>query len=459
MKHIIALRISCILTVTICTAGFAQNAYFGYIEEPTNPRSVALGGSGTAGTDGSFSFYNPATAASIERSFVAFEYGQQWSDLTRGLVETAWRFPRWFIGLSFQTQDNTFQLSDATGVLPGTGAENASMASLLFGWYKERYAIGAAINGFQHHLFDKNSLALSFSGGITVSVLPDHLTLGVSVLHAGGYYKGFYDSTFSFERDSLAMSVRGGAGWNDTIAGNLPLHVNLDVAYSSNYQRILVPVGIELVPLPPLSFRIGKRFKHPTDLFSIGIGISWKNLGFNATLTPTTTDRDIETKWVMGLRYALPSSLKVTGKISVDTTVIVPSEKGTGSSRSDTTATNDTAASVDTTVTADTTASYDTITTADTTVTADTAEAIPSTVDNDSLASSVDTVESGVPENPAADSIAAPESIPPVNSDTVRTSVPPSVLPMENQPSTAEEAPSDSTRRQPSTEPATGSTE
>ena len=299
--------IGTLLIGVLLTGAAAQNAYFGYVEEPVQPRSAAMGGVGTARSSGGFSFYNPSGPASFGNSFVSFEYGQQWSDLTRGMVEFSWLLPRWFFGTSFQTQGVSFSITDEFGseILPGEGMEQASQLSLCAGWRNKRFAFAVAANGLQHHLYDVDAFALSASGGISVAVVPEKLTAGAAILHAGRLHRGFYENRFTAHRDSMPTTARIGACWDDTLFRKVPVTLQVDAVYSSNYSRVMVPVGIEIRPIAPIAVRIGKRFNHLTDLFSCGIGVSWANMSYDLALIPTNIESDMGLKWSLGLTYAL----------------------------------------------------------------------------------------------------------------------------------------------------------
>ena len=298
----------CLTVLMASSVVFSQSAYYGYAEEPVNPAATGMGGAGTAGCSGGFSFYNPACIAGIDPS-VAFEYGQQWNDISRGRVETAWSFPKYFLGASVQTQSNTFSITDETGsgILSDDGSEQASIISLLFGYHADRYAVGAGVNTFTHRIHDEKSFALSACGGITASILPGRLSAGMSIINAGRFHRGFDDSGFEFHDDSMPTIGRAGVSWNDTIIGKMPITILVDAVYSMNYGTMSVPVGFELKPLPPLAVRMGKRFNHPTDVFSFGLGIVWENIAFDAALTPSNVQGDMLLKWIMGLRYSLPA--------------------------------------------------------------------------------------------------------------------------------------------------------
>jgi len=305
LKSIIS---SCLTVIMATSAVFSQSAYYGYVEEPVNPAATGMGGAGTAACSGGFSFYNPACIAGIN-PLVAFEYGQQWKDISRGGVETAWSFPKYFIGASVQTQSNTFSLTDETGsgILSDDGSEQASIISLLFGYHTDRYAVGIGVNSFAHRIYDEKSFAFSACGGITASILPGRLSAGMSIINAGRLHRGFDDSEFEFHGDSMPTTGRAGVAWNDTIVGKMPVTILVDAVYGMNYGTMSVPVGFELKPLPPLAVRMGKRFNHPTDIFSFGLGIVWENIAFDAALTPSNVQGDMLLKWIMGLRYSLPT--------------------------------------------------------------------------------------------------------------------------------------------------------
>lgn len=316
----------CAILIAILAGGAtAQSAFFSYVEEPVHPRSTAMGGSGTAGGSGGFSYYNPAGPATLDRPFVAFEYGRQWSDMTRGYIETAVLFPEWFIGGSFMTQGVSFTPVDEFGSpLPGEGTQQESQLTLLTGWKNERFAVGVAINGLQHHIYDADAYALSASGGITATLLPGKLGIGAALMQAGRLHRGFNDNKFTVHKDSMPTSGRFGATLNDTLFSKLPITLQVDAVYSLNHSRVMVPVGIELRPIAPLAIRLGKRFNHPTDLFTCGIGLSWENLSYDVALIPTGLEGDAGLKWRMGLTYSL--ARKKQPAPNADAKAVLPSQ-------------------------------------------------------------------------------------------------------------------------------------
>jgi hypothetical protein len=86
------------------------------------------------------------------------------------------------------------------------------------------------------------------------------------------------------------------------------------MVYSKNYQKLMVPVGVEFWLLPALALRVGKRFNFDSDLFSLGIGLRLENIGFDAAFTPTRVVSDVGVKGSMGLIYYLASPKKKAQK-------------------------------------------------------------------------------------------------------------------------------------------------
>lgn len=318
--------VTIVMVMVLLQSIHAEFAYFDYVQEPTNPRLVALGSAGTALASGGFAYYNPAGAAFADRSFIALDFGRQWGDLSRGSVESAWIFEKWFIGGTFLGRTIDYPLADETGMLPGPGSEQASMFSLFTGIKKSRYAIGIAGNALPHFIGGENAFAMSASAGVSGVIIPDRLTVGAAVLQAGRLHRGFYSSSFSAHRDSMATTVRAGAALCDTIMETLPVLLTVDGVYEKGENRVLIPVGIEFRPVPPIALRVGKRFNHLTDKVSFGIGLSWDNVAFDAAFVSTDFEGTSEMKWLMGIKYALPGTLRSPKKniITADTALITP---------------------------------------------------------------------------------------------------------------------------------------
>lgn len=301
------------LALIFITVGnlLAGEAYYGFIEEPTHARAVAMGSSGTSALGmGGFAFYNPALPA-VNKSSVFLEFGKLYEDLNRGFLEFEYNFSKWFIGVSFQSQSITFQYSDERGVKPGSeGSEQGIMASVAAGVKKERLSMGFAINGIHHRIADDYSNGFTFSVGALYQIIPGKFNSGAAILNFFGRNTRLIDPTSNLHSDKLPLTARAGASWIDTIAGQVPFMVSADIVYSDNYEKLMVPVGVEAWVLPLLAVRLGYRINHPTDLVTMGLGLKLVNLKYDVAFTPVRLVSDIEMKWSMGLTYELPSQKK-----------------------------------------------------------------------------------------------------------------------------------------------------
>jgi len=326
-----------VVLVLVMVMGLLQTAraeftYFDYVNEPLNPRLTALGGAGTALSSGGFAYYNPAGAAFADESFIALDFGRQWGDLSRGSVESAWIFEKWFIGGTFLGRTLDYPLADETGMLPGSGSSQESMFSLFTGIKKSRYALGIAGNALPHFIAGENAFAMSASAGFSGVIIPEKLTVGAAVLHAGRLHRGFYSSSFSAHSDSMSTTVRAGVALRDTVMETLPVVFTVDGVFEKGENRVLVPVGIEFRPVAPIALRVGKRFNHLTDQVSFGIGLSWENIAFDAAFVSTDFNNTTEMKWLMGMRYSLPGTRRtakpkiITGDTARVTPAADPSE-------------------------------------------------------------------------------------------------------------------------------------
>lgn len=312
LQKVIKAAIPAIMISTSAIADMTNNVAisdFSYIEEPTTPRNQAMGAAGTAMGGGGFSFYNPALISLLKIPYVSYEYGRNAGDFGRGMPEFAINFPSWFTGFSFQTQSTDFQRTDETGILTGaTGSEQASMISLAGGFTKDNFSMGISVNGFQDRIAEYTSYGVSGSAGMIYNIIEGKLDAGISLIHGAGRSTGFLDTTTIWHKD-FPLTGRAGVCWNDTIY-KMAYTATMDVVYNRNFDIITVPVGAEIWILPALAIRVGKRFNHPTDVFSAGIGLAWDNLAFDVAFTPCKFVRDNDLKWSMGIRYSLKNLKK-----------------------------------------------------------------------------------------------------------------------------------------------------
>jgi|GEM_PF-1067349 len=310
--------LSCLSIVTFCTlthAGREGWAYYEFLEDPVNSRSVAMGTAGTALPENrGISFYNPALPSLASRSYLSFDYGRQYDDLGRAQLEFALVAQSWFFNIGFQSQSTgEFQVTDETGIIDGaTQTEQSTIGVLGGGFKKSNYAAGISLSAIQSKIADSTSYGLLGSAGITVNLLEDKLYAGAAVFNVGR--NSSYLDYDDISNDNLPLTVRGGVSWNDTLKVKYPYTVALDVVYSKNYQTVMVPVGVEFWLFPALAIRAGKRINFESDLFSLGVGLRLENLTFDAAFTPVKVVSDVGMKWSTGLTYRLASPKKKAAK-------------------------------------------------------------------------------------------------------------------------------------------------
>ncbi|MDO5575901.1 MAG: hypothetical protein Q4F84_02375 [Fibrobacter sp.] len=295
-----------LICFTLMSVVYGQSAYYGFAEEPLDPRTIAMGSAGTALGSGGFTFYNPASISLCSEPYVTADFGKLADDLKRGFIETGWIFPKWFFGLSFQSQSIEFQYASEKGITEGAfGSEQATLGSFTIGLKRDRFAIAIAANGIQHRIAEKTSYGITASGGVTFEVIPGNLNAGAALTHIAGRNTRYLEEDNSLFSDDLPQGIRGGLAWHDTLK-SIPYTGAIDISYSKNYERVMVPVGLEAWVLPMISLRLGKRFNHPTEILNAGIGFKWENLNFDAAFVPCSMEGDNGIKWTMGFSYRLP---------------------------------------------------------------------------------------------------------------------------------------------------------
>lgn len=319
-----------VVVFLFCTGAFGADAYYYYLEEPTSTRSLAMGtaGSSVSGSGG-FAFHNPALP-SLNRPYVSLEFGRLYEDLNRGFLEFCYKFPQWFFGVSLQSQSIDFTYADERGVMTGSeGSEQGLTGSVAAGIIKQQLSAGVSVNWMHHRISDDYSNGISFSAGAIYQIIPDKLNAGASILHFYGRNTGLLDSTKNYRGDPLPVTAKAGASWSDTIKSKVPYTVSADIVYSFNYEKLMVPVGVEAWILPALAIRVGKRINHPTDLMSMGAGLKLANLKYDVAFTPIRFVSDLGMKWSMALTYELPffRSKQKSRKVSDTTDVNTMNDK------------------------------------------------------------------------------------------------------------------------------------
>jgi hypothetical protein len=325
LKFIFVVAIMFCIVSPTAFARAKGNAFYEFLEDPINSRSIGMGTAGTAVSDNrGFTFYNPALPSINKRPYLSFDYNRQYEDLGRGQAEFAWISENWFFDIGFLSQSSgDFEVSDEQGVKEGvTGTSQSSQGTIGGGFRKSNYSFGITLSGVQDKIFNSVSYGVLGSAGAVFNIIPEKLYGGLAILNIGRN-SSFLDTTHSLHSDNLPLTYRAGVSWSDKFRVKYPYTVAADVVYSKNYQKVMIPVGVEFWLLPAFALRAGKRFNFDEDLFSLGTGLRLENIGFDAAFTPTRIQSEVGVKWSMGITYYLSSPKKKiekpVNKESIDT--------------------------------------------------------------------------------------------------------------------------------------------
>ncbi len=308
--------------------GDAANFGFQLLEEPLNPKFIAMGSAGTAVGGNGFAYYNPALPYILDRTYLSFEYGQYpKADLKHLNLEVSFRIRKLFFGISLhsETIDKIFPVGPF-GNLPYYNAPSSAQLtnmSLNIGFTQwDNLAFAVCLNATQDRIFDEYAYALSFSAGTIYNPIPKHLYLGLSILNVGSStpMEGM-DSLDTFGKgEYLPLNSRFGISWIDTLKG-FPYTITMDIVYRNVYEkskpfkrniqdRFSIPVGFEVKVLPSLAIRVGKRFNFQSEILNLGIGLNSKNLAIDASFIIPKLVNDNELKWLTCITYLIDSKRK-----------------------------------------------------------------------------------------------------------------------------------------------------
>lgn len=294
---------------------------FQLLEEPLNPRSIAMGTAGTALSGYGFSFYNPAIPFLSDKSLLNLEYGQYpKADLKHFNFETIIKIPNAFFGLAFHSEsiDDIYHVNVFGAIPTSAFSYQFSHLSLDLGYSQwEDFAVALCVNGIQERIDEEVAYAITVSAGLVYIPIPNHLVVGLSALNVGTSTPMLGPDTGNVWGDGeyLPFNSRLGVAWSDTLR-EFPYTVTMDVVYRNVYDkskpfkrhiqdRFTVPVGLEVYLLPPLALRMGKRFNHPTEAFNMGIGLNSNNLSVDASFVIPKLIDDTELKWMTSITYYL----------------------------------------------------------------------------------------------------------------------------------------------------------
>jgi hypothetical protein len=323
-----------LLAIVVSGTAFAKNAgwaFYEFLEDPINTRSVSMGSAGTALPENrGIYFYNPALPSITSRTYASFDYGRQYSDLDRAHIESAIIAKTWFLDFGFTSHSTgEFKVADETGVYNDYTQSNQSIVGVLGGGFiQDNYSAALTFTGIQSKIGEYSSYGLCGNAGIIVTLIDKKLYAGASALNIGR--NSSYFDKHNLNLDYLPFTVRGGVSWNDTLNKKYAFSIAADVVYSKNYQTVMVPLGVEFWLFPVLAIRAGKRINFESELFSIGVGLKVANIVFDASFVPSRTGEDFGLKWSSGLTYSIASPKKTsavrkivstdTSSIKVDTT-------------------------------------------------------------------------------------------------------------------------------------------
>jgi len=300
-----------LIAVIVTGTLYAKNAgwaFYEFLEDPINTRSIAMGSAGTALPENrGFYYYNPALPSITSRTYASFDYGRQFKDMDRAHIESAIIAKTWFLDFGFTSHSTgEFEVTDETGIYNGFTQSNQSIVGVVGGGFiKDNYSAGLAFTGVQSKIGEYSSYGLCGNAGIMVTLIDKKLYAGASALNVGRN-SSYFDSK-NLNLDYLPFTVRGGVSWSDTLNKKYRYSIAADVVYSNNYETVMVPVGVEFWLFPVLAIRAGKRINFESDLFSIGVGLKVANLAFDASFIPSRTGDDFNLKWSSGLTYSIAS--------------------------------------------------------------------------------------------------------------------------------------------------------
>jgi hypothetical protein len=305
LRVLAALLAAAALRLPVAAAGY--DAGFQMIEEPVDPRAIAMGAAGTALDTRGFFYYNPAQPALGSANYLSFEYGQQSGDVRRAMVEGGWNFQKWYLAAGVPTTSiSDIQAADEHGTLPLYFSSQTTMVALAGGVVWKGLAVGLALHGMQDRIDVYAGYALSVSAGAAYWILPGRLSVG-----AAGFYPRFLTTSRGMlseewgEGAIVNRSGRLGVAWRDSIR-SIGYAAALDIVYNDALENITVPVGLEVRPVRMLAVRLGKRFNHDTDKFSFGLGFRLPPVSADVSFVVTRWVEDTGLKWLFSLAYSLP---------------------------------------------------------------------------------------------------------------------------------------------------------
>jgi hypothetical protein len=290
----------------------AASTGFQFLEEPVNPAAVAMGSANTAGRGQGFAFYNPALPALDRSTFCTIVYGQQTGDLTHFSGETVIHVKNGFFGIALRSEtiDDIYPTSFDGKVSPNAASAQQTGLSIGAGFrMPSSFGLGISLTGTQDRILTYPAYAITGNIGVVYTILPGRLDAGFSIVNVGTS-TSYLDTVLNIENirneSELPVNVRAGARYADTL-GAVACVAAADITYRKADKRVMVPVGIDVRPVSQFALRLGKRFNHDTELFSIGCGLDLSPVSFSCSFVPMRIVGDPALKWMVSITYTLKS--------------------------------------------------------------------------------------------------------------------------------------------------------
>jgi hypothetical protein len=209
-------------------------------------------------------------------------------------------------------------------------ADNGTQVSLNAGFISDRLGIGLTVNGLQEQIGTASAYGISASLGAVYS-LTRTITLGAAGLHLGSS-TGFTDDAKNLGQGyALPRSARAGIAFTDTLYG-VPFTASGDAVYrdvglrgtplSQRFNRLTVPLGIEIRPTSYVAVRLGKRLNYDTELMTFGAGLHWSMLTFDLAVVLANFVSDVQVQPFFSLSYSLGTPTREMPKVKAPAPVI-----------------------------------------------------------------------------------------------------------------------------------------
>jgi hypothetical protein len=294
----------------------AANTGFQFLDLAPLPRQAAMGFAGTALSGNGSAFYNPASAAFGEQAFLSAGFAPLPGEYSVPFATGSARFSTFFAGASI-TNNST------GGIIPANeqgissdpvGSWDGTYLAIHGGVILDKLALAVSFNGLQDRIVSYTAFGLSMNVGAMYKY-NENLTFGLAGFQLGTTTSYLDDNKVFGKGYALPRSARFGAAFSD-ILYKMPFTVTGDIVYrdvgtyttpySARFNRITVPVGIELWPTSYVALRLGKRFNYETDIIQMGIGLRYAMLSCDAAVVFSQIVNDLEMKPFVSVTYTLP---------------------------------------------------------------------------------------------------------------------------------------------------------